>query len=542
MQIQPKKLLFGKQATTELLKGVEHLANAVSVTMGPSGLNVVIEEPGHVPVLTKDGVTVAKAVELPDRFQNLGCKLVKQAASGAAEIAGDGTTTSTVLAYHLFLNGLRAIEAGNNPVKVRQGIIAAADQTIKNLNAKAKPVSTNQEIIQVGTISANGEQEIGEYLAKAMDAVGRDGLITVEEAKGFRTSLQTVEGTRLNRGYISPYFINDQGRGAVKYDNPYILLANRKFSMMKEIVPLLEQVHQSGKPLLIIADEVEGEALNGIVVNNVNNVLKCAVIRAPEFGSGRVQSMEDLAFLLNTQVYTDATPNFASISLSDLGTCDKLQITKSETMLIGTPQTKDKVNEYCQKINNALAEPGLSDDEKGILYRRLNRLSGGVAILKVGGSTEAELRERKDRVEDALYATRAAVKSGVLPGGGTALLKCASDCGFSNDKDFLAGWNVFMDACSAPITQICKNAGQIPELVVQKVLADNEDSFDIGYDARNGKITNMVEAGIIDPALVVVSAVRHASSAADNLLSVACAMHNIEDEIVSNNFDPISGQ
>lgn len=538
MEITPKKILFGKDATNQLLAGVEHLANAVSVTMGPSGLNVVIEEPGCVPVLTKDGVTVAKAVELPDRFQNLGCKLVKQAASGAAEIAGDGTTTSTVLAYNLFLNGLRAIEAGNNPVKVRKGILDAADSVIKKLNQSAKPITTTEEIIQVGTISANGERSIGEFLAKAMDAVGRDGLITVEEAKGFKTSLQTVEGTRLDRGYISPYFINDQGRGAVKYDKPYILLANRKFSMLKEIVPLLEQIHQSGKPLLIIADEVEGEALNGIVVNNVNNVLKCAVIRAPEFGSGRVQSMEDLAFLLNTKVYTDADTNFAKLQLSDLGTCEKLQITKSETMLIGTPQSKDKVEEYCTKINTALSEPGLTDDEKGILYRRLNRLSGGVAILKVGGSTEAELRERKDRVEDALYATRAAVKSGILPGGGTALLKSVSQTD-KQDSSYRAGWQVMMDACSSPITQICKNAGQIPELIVQKV-SNDDGNFNLGYDAREGQMVDMVESGIIDPTLVVVSAVRHASSAADNLLSVACAMHNIEDEIVENSFKTIS--
>ena len=539
MEVSPKKILFGKDATNQLLAGVEHLANAVSVTMGPSGLNVVIEEPGRVPVLTKDGVTVAKAVELPDRFQNLGCKLVKQAAQGAAEIAGDGTTTSTVLAYNLFKGGLRAIESGNNPVKVRKGILDAADSVIKKLHQFTKPITTSEEIIQVGTISANGEKAIGKFLSQAMEAVGRDGVITVEEAKGFKTSLTTVEGTRLDRGYISPYFINDQSRGAVKYDKPYILLANRKFGSLKEIVPLLEQIHQSGKPLLIIADEVEGEALNGIVVNNVNNVLKCAVIRAPEFGSGRVQSMEDLAFLLNTKVYTDASQDFVKLQLSDLGTCEKLQITKTETMLIGTPQSKDKVGEYCSKISSALSEPGLTDDEKGILHRRLNRLSGGVAILKVGGSTEAELRERKDRVEDALYATRAAVKSGILPGGGTALLKSVSETD-NTDPSYRAGWQVMMNACQSPITQICKNAGQIPELIISKLLNHESSKFNIGYDAREGQIVDMVEAGIIDPTLVVVSAVRHASSAADNLLSVACAMHNIEDEIKSSEFEKIT--
>jgi len=530
-----KKLLFSSEARAELLKGVEQLTQAVAVTMGPGGHNVVIEQPGNlIPILTKDGVTVAKAVNLPDRMQNIGVQLVKEAAQGAAEIAGDGTTTSTVLAHGLFANGLKSINAGHNPVMVRKGMIDAAEQTISKLSSMAKPIESDEEIIQVGTISANGEKEIAEYLCKAMNAVGRDGVITVEEAKGFRTTLSTVEGTRLNRGYISPYFINDEARGCVKYSKPYVLLANRKFSTIKELLPILEKVHQAGKPLLIIADDVDGEALNAIVLNNVKSLLKCCVIRAPEFGSGRVSTMEDLAFLLGTKVITAADESLSQLELFELGKVDKLVVTKSETLLVGTPTKKQEVQNYCNKINAALEEPGLSHEEKTILSRRLVRLSGGVAILKVGGSTEAELRERKDRVEDALYATRAAVKSGILEGGGTALLR-ASRSIKTNEKnvDYIAGWNLFKEVCSLPLRQIVKNAGQVPELILERTI---ESKSNLGYDARNDKFVNLIKEGIIDPALVVISAVRHASSAANNLLSISCAMHEVESNLPEANF------
>ena len=528
----PKKLLFAEKARGELLKGVEQLARAVAVTLGPGGHNVVIEQPGNrIPILTKDGVTVAKAVNLPDRMQNIGVQLVKEAATNAAEIAGDGTTTATVIAHSLFVRGLRAINAGHNPVKVRKGISAATEATIKILGNKAKPIKTDEEIIQVGTISANGEREIAEYLCEAMKAVGRDGVITVEEAKGFRTSLNTVEGTRIDRGYISPYFINDEARGCVKYEKPYVLLANRRFSTIKELLPLLEKVHQAGKPLLIIADDVEGEALNAIVLNNVKGILKCCVIRAPEFGSGRVAAMEDLAFLLGTRVITVADESITKLELVKLGTVDKLIVTKGETLLVGTPVSKEAVQGYCDKINTALSEPGLSYEEKSILQRRLVRLSGGVAILKVGGSTEAELRERKDRVEDALYATRAAVRSGILEGGGTSLLRASREIQtLETDVDFLAGWNLFIEVSSIPLRQIAKNAGQIPELILERTLSSRDD---FGYDARNDKFCNLIEEGIIDPALVVISAVRHASSAANNLLSISCAMCSV-DEITTD--------
>jgi len=525
----PKKLLFKAEARAELLKGVKQLADAVSITMGPGGQTVVIDQGDHHwPILTKDGVTVAKHVNLPNRMQNLGAKLVKQAAQGAAEIAGDGTTTSTVLAYHLFAKGVKAINAGTNPVMLRKGILACAEGIIDELSKTAKQVKTDEEIIQVGTISANGESEIAELLCEAMNAVGRDGVITVEEAKGFKTSLITVEGTRLDRGYISPYFINDDARGCVRYEKPYILLANRRFSSIKELLPVLEKVHQSGKPLLIIADEVEGDALQGLVLNNQKGILKCCVIRAPEFGSGRVSTMEDLAFLLGTKVVTAADESISRLELSDLGACDRIVVTRSETLIVGAPTSKVEVTNYCGKISDALLEPGMTNDEKGILSRRLVRLSGGVAILKVGGSTEAELRERKDRVEDALYATRAAVRSGILAGGGTSLLRASRKVKTSvQDNDFLSGWNLMIDVASAPIYQIAKNAGKVPEVVIEKTL-DKDKRF--GYDAREDKFVDMIKSGIVDPALVVTSALRHAVSAADNLLSMGCAMHAVKED------------
>lgn len=535
----PKKLLFKAEARAELLKGVKQLADAVSITMGPGGQTVVIDQGDHHwPILTKDGVTVAKHVNLPNRMQNLGAKLVKQAAQGAAEIAGDGTTTSTVLAYRLFAKGVKAINAGTNPVMLRKGILACAEEIITELSKTAKPVKTDEEIIQVGTISANGESEIAELLCEAMNAVGRDGVITVEEAKGFKTSLTTVEGTRLDRGYISPYFINDDARGCVRYEKPYILLANRRFSSIKELLPILEKVHQAGKPLLIVADEVEGDALQGLVLNNQKGILKCCVIRAPEFGSGRVSTMEDLAFLLGTKVLTTADETISRLELSDLGACDRIVVTRSETLIVGAPTSKVDVANYCGKISDALLEPGLTNDEKGILNRRLVRLSGGVAILKVGGSTEAELRERKDRVEDALYATRAAVRSGILAGGGTSLLRASRKVKTSvQDNDFLSGWNLMIDVASAPIYQIAKNAGKVPEVVIEKTL---EKDKRYGYDARKDKFVDMLKSGIVDPALVVTSALRHAVSAADNLLSMGCAIHSVEESNTLQTFENLS--
>ena len=519
-----KEMLFEEDARSALLSGVKKLSDAVRVTMGPGGLNVVIENPGHVPILTKDGVTVAKAVNLKDRMENLGVQLVKEAAQGAAEIAGDGTTTATVLAYSLFNNGLRAINAGHNPVKLREGMRDASDYVIQRLVERGIPVSTNQEIVNIGTISANGEEEIGKFLCDAMEAVGRDGVITVENAKGFKTTLTKVKGTRVERGYLSPYFINDDARSQCKLEKPLVLLANRKISSIKEMLPLLESVHQRGKPLLIIADDVEGDALNGLVLNKVKEILSVCAIRAPEFGQGRIAAMEDLALLLGTKVVS-AADNIASLDADSLGTCEKITIGRNETLIVGAPVAEEDLEAKCSELRNFLDNP-TSEEESSVVLRRLARLSGGVAILKVGGSTEAELRERKDRVEDALYATRAAVKSGILDGGGCALLRSSRNIPLEGCEDYRSGVLLISKACEEPLFQISRNAGLVPDIVKAKTLDIPSPQ---GLDVRSGKWCNLLDAGVIDPTLVVVSALRNATSAADNLLSVACAMHSTED-------------
>jgi len=525
-----KDLVFNDEARTKLLGGVTKLADAVRVTMGPGGLNVVIEQGENLlPVLTKDGVTVAKAVNLKDKIENIGVQLVKEAASGAAEIAGDGTTTATVLAHSIFDLGLRSVNSGYNPVKLRKGIKAAAQDVVEIIKKQSFPVSSNEDIISVGTISANGEREIGELLCQAMDAVGLDGVITVEEAKGFKTSLTQVEGTRIDRGYLSPYFINDEARNVCKLDKPLVLLTNKKISSLKEILGLLEKIHASQRSLLIIADDVDGDALNGLVLNSAKGILKNCCIRAPEFGVARINAMEDLAFLLGTEVISAADEtSLNTIDTSFLGTCEKIVISRNETLIVGTKVSKKDIKKRCDNIRESLIVPGLSENDTATIRRRLARLSSGVAILRVGGATEAELRERKDRVEDALHATRVAAMSGISLGGGTSLLRAANELQTdSQDLSFMAGYNLCLKACQAPLRQIVTNSGGVPELIIGKLLEmDNK----LGYDARNQKFVDLLESGIIDPTLVIVSSLEHAVSAADNLLSVSCAMYNVSDD------------
>ena len=525
---EAKKLLFYEDARSVLLEGVTQLAEAVRVTMGPSGLNVVIEQPGKVPILTKDGVTVAKAVNLPDRMQNLGVQLVKEAAQGAADIAGDGTTTATVLAHEIFASGLRAINAGHNSVKLREGIKWGTKEILQNIESMSIPVSTDEEIIQVGTISANGEKEIGTYLCKAMQAVGRDGIITVEEAKGYNTSLERLEGTRLQRGYISPYFINDPNRNTCVLNNPSILLANRKFSSMKDLMSVLEDAHRQNKELLIIADDVDGEALNGLVINSTKGLLKVCVIRAPEFGQNRLSALKDLGILLGCGVAMAGDNEIKHKKMSDLGSAKKIIVSKNETIIYGPKGTIEEIDSRIEDLRETLDNPILSLDENAAIRRRLARLAGGIAVIRVGGSTEAELRERKDRVEDALYATRAAVNSGILPGGGVALVRAAKNVKVSEkNHDFVLGVNIVKNACMEPLKQIARNAGKVPEIILEKI--SNKKQTDFGYNARTDKFENMKECGVIDPTLVVSSALTHAASSADNLLSIACAMHGTEE-------------
>ena len=519
-----KKLMFHDEARSILLDGVNKLADAVSVTMGPGGLNVVIQRENAVPILTKDGVTVARAINLPDEMENLGVQLVKEAAQGAADIAGDGTTTSTVLAREIFSLGLRAMAAGNSSVDIRDGLRLAAEEAISLINARSIPIQTDEQIKQVGTISANGEEDIGTYLANAMASVGRDGIIAVEEAKGFKTSLEKVSGTRIDRGFVSPYFINNAAKSHCVLNNPRILLANRKISSMRELLPILEAAHERQKSLLIIADEVEGEALNGLVVNASNGTIKVCVIRPPEFGQNRLGAMEDLAVLLGTKVYR-SSDDLAAISFEALGTAKKITIKKTETVILEPAGNEEEITKQKDSIREELANPGLDRSIVDALNRRLSRLADGIAIIRVGGATEAELRERKDRVEDALHATRAAANRGILPGGGTALLKISQQLEFPEDDRLHAGYRIIQLACRKPLTQIVSNAGKVPEVVIEKVLAS--DCFDFGYNAREDEFGDLKKMGVIDPTLVLVSALRHSVSAADNLLSVACAMHEI---------------
>ncbi len=512
-------LYFEEDSTKSLLSGVSKLARAVRTTMGPGGNNVLIEQENSRPILTKDGVTVAKAINLPDPLENLGAQLVKEAASGAADIAGDGTTTATVLTYKMFKHGIKMINSGIDGVKLRHSLQHWSEALEKQLIDASTPVKNNKQVLQVGTLSANGEQEIGQFIVDAMETVGRDGIIAVEDAKGFKSYLEKVKGTRIDRGYISPYFVNDQSKNAAVLDNPVVLLVSGRISNLNDLLSVLEKVHQERKPLLIVADELEGEALNALVVNNVKELLKCCAIRAPEFGSGRTAAMSDLAILLGTQVYSTSTTDITKIQLSDLGTAKKITVGRNETIIQDPAGSDEQLNNRLEEIRTLQSTPGLELDERKLCQRRLSRLAGGIAIIRVGGSTEAELRERRDRIDDALHATKAAVNGGYLPGGGTALLKCLQKLKTKNPDP---GLELLKAACEEPIKQIAKNCGQVPELVSAKVLETKK--FSHGYNARADEYCDLIEAGVLDPTLVVTSALRHATSAAVNLLSISCSI------------------
>ncbi len=516
---QRVNLTFKKDSTDGLLSGVKKLADAVRTTMGPGGSNVLIETDGR-PILTKDGVTVAKSINLVDRLENLGAQLVKEAASGAADIAGDGTTTATVLTYELYRHGVQMISSGVNPVELRKSLLKWSDRLEEVLLDFSTPVQTDNEILHVGTVSANGEKNIGEFIVSAMNEVGRDGVISVEEAKGFKSYLETVPGTRINRGYVSPYFVNDQSRNASILNDPFVLLISGKVSNLGDLLAVLEKVHQSGKPLLLVADDVEGEALNALVLNNVKNLLKCCVIKSPEFGAGRTLSMSDLAITLGTKVFTNTSTDITKIQLADLGKAKKITVGRNETIIQGPAGREEDVQTRVQEVRSRAATIGLEKDERDLCKRRLARLAGGIAIIRVGGSTEAELRERKDRIDDALCATKAAVAGGFLPGGGTALVKCLNTLQPSRIED--PGYELLRRACQEPLFQLARNSGQVPELVLSKVLEC--ENFKEGYDARQNEYVDLVKEGIIDPTLVVTSALRHATSAALNLLSISCSV------------------
>lgn len=535
-----KELLFGAAAREKILEGVDTLANAVRVTMGPRGQNVVIERPQRSPHLTKDGVTVAKAVNLKGKFQNLGVQMIKEAAARTAEVAGDGTTTATVLSQALYSEGLKMIAAGYSATELQRGIKIGTDLVIDSLKASAVEVTSDEEIIQVGTISANGDSEVATLLCKAMNEVGRDGTIAVEEAKGFDTTLDVVEGMELDRGYMSPYFINDQSKMAAVLDSPFVLIINKKLNTLKDLLPVLEQVHQSSRPLLIIADDIEGDAMQGLVVNCLKGSLSVCAIRAPEFGSARVSALNDLGVTLGCDILSAASTDddLKNLTVDDLGTCKKIIVTKSSTTFIDASGDEANISNRVSEIRGILDDPTISEQEAQVLSRRLRRLVGGVAVLRVGAATEVALREKKDRVEDALCATQAAVEEGILPGGGVALVRASKildKVKVSNEVDGVAvGVDVVRRACSYPLMQIVNNAGGSPEVVFEKVarLKGNK-----GFNAYTLEFVDMIDSGIIDPLKVVRSALENASSVACSLLSVGCAM--VEDGEAIEDFSVI---
>ena len=519
-------LIFDERARGELLRGVNVLADAVKITMGPRGQNVVIEQPGGPPHLTKDGVTVAKAINLRDRFADLGVQMIKEAASRTAEVAGDGTTTATVLAQAIFGEGLRMIAAGYDSTEIRKGIEEATTIVIDNLKEMSLDVSSDEEIIQVGTISSNGDREIGELICKAMGEVGRDGVIAVEEAKGFKTTLDVVEGLEIDRGFVSPYFVTNPEKMTAVLENPSIFLTNQKISSMKDILPLLEKIHETSRSLLIVAGDIEGDALQGLVVNRLKGTLEVCAIRAPEFGEARTYALDDLGIVLGCQAHASVSvDDLRGMSLSDLGSCRRVIVGKNSTVFVDSAGEAEEIEKRVESIRTLLDDPTLLGPDRETTQRRFFRMAGGVAVLRVGGATEIELKERRDRVEDALHATQAAVEEGLLPGGGIALVRASSSLSKlrpgSSVDGFRVGIDVVKRACSAPLRQIIGNSGAPPEVVLERV---SRMKGVRGYNAASQQYVDMMDTGIIDPLKVVRSALENAASSACSLLSVGCAI------------------
>jgi chaperonin GroEL len=513
-----KVVLFGSDARDRMLQGVDILANAVKVTLGPKGRNVVIEKSFGAPRTTKDGVTVAKEIELEDKFQNMGAQMLREVASKTNDTAGDGTTTATVLAQAIVREGMKAVSSGRNPMDLKRGIDKAVGEVVGALKASAKKVSGNSEIEQVGTISANGEVEIGKMIAEAMSKVGNEGVITVEEAKSLESELDVVEGMQFDRGYLSPYFITNADKMEVALDDPLILIHEKKLSSLQPMLPVLEAVVQSGRPLLIVAEDVEGEALATLVVNKLRGGLKVAAVKAPGFGDRRKAMLEDLAILTGGQVISeDLGIKLETVTIDMLGRAKKVQITKENTTVVDGAGEKTDIEARIGQIKRQVEET-TSDYDREKLQERLAKLAGGVAVIKVGGATEVEVKERKDRVDDALNATRAAVEEGIVAGGGCALLRASraiSVKGINDDEE--AGINIVRKALQAPVRQIVENAGVEGSIVVSKILENASVSF--GFNAQTEEYVDMIEAGIIDPVKVVRTALQDAASVAALLIT-----------------------
>jgi len=514
-----KEVKFAQDARERMLHGVDILANAVKVTLGPKGRNVVLEKSFGAPRITKDGVTVAKEIELEDKFENMGAQMVREVASKTSDSAGDGTTTATLLAHAIVREGAKSVAAGSNPMDLKRGIDLAVGAVVNELKAKAKKVTSNEEIAQVGTISANGDSEIGRFIAEAMQKVGNDGVITVEEAKALDTELEVVEGMQFDRGYISPYFITDADKMRVEIENPYILINEKKLSNLQTILPLLEAVVQSGKPLLVIAEDVEGEALATLAVNKLRGGLKVAAVKAPGFGDRRKAMLQDIAVLTGGLVISeDLGIKLENVTLDMLGHAKKVVITKDDTTIVDGAGKKADIEARVAQIKQQI-EDTTSDYDREKLQERLAKLSGGVAVIKVGGATEVEVKEKKDRVDDALNATRAAVEEGILPGGGVALIRSQKviDQVKTANEDQKVGVNIVRRAVQAPARQIAENSGEDGAVVVGKIV--DKDVYAFGFNAATGEYGNLVKQGVIDPAKVVRTALQDAASVAGLLIT-----------------------
>ena len=514
-----KELKFGTAARNKMLEGIDTLANTVKVTLGPKGRNVIIDKSFGSPRITKDGVTVAKEIELEDKFENMGAQMVREVASKTNDEAGDGTTTATVLAQAIVREGCKAVAAGMNPMDLKRGVDTAVTAVIAELRKKAKKVSSDEEVSQIGTISANGDIDVGEMISDAMQKVGKEGVITVEEAKSLATELEVVEGMQFDRGYISPYFVTNAEKMVVNLEDPYILLHEKKVSGLQSMLPLLEAVVQSSRPLLILAEDVEGEALATLVVNKLRGGLKIAAVKAPGFGDRRKAMLEDIAILTGGQVVSeDLGIKLENVTLDMLGTAKKVTITKEETTIVNGAGKKADIQGRCNQIR-AQVEETSSDYDREKLQERLAKLAGGVAIIRVGGATETEVKEKRDRVEDAMNATRAAVEEGIVPGGGTALLRASRvlDGLKPDNDDQRVGIEIIRKALQAPVRQIAENAGVEGSIVVGKLLEGKSQTF--GYNAQTGIFEDLVKAGIIDPTKVVRIALQDAASVAGLLIT-----------------------
>ncbi|WP_166627086.1 chaperonin GroEL [Jeotgalicoccus sp. S0W5] len=533
-----KELKFSEGARQSMLAGVDKLANAVKVTMGPKGRNVVLDKPYAAPLITNDGVTIAKEIELEDRYENMGAKLVAEVANQTNEIAGDGTTTATVLAHAMIQEGLKNVTSGANPVGIRTGIGRAVDRAVEALQEISKPVQDKESISQVGSISAD-DPEIGEYISEAMEKVGNDGVITIEESRGFKTELEVVEGMQFDRGYLSPYMVTDSEKMLAELDNPYILITDKKISNIQDLVPLLEQIVQSSRPILIIADDVDGDAMTNLVLNKIRGTFNVIAVKAPGFGDRRKAMLEDIAVLTGGQVITDELGlELKDATLDLLGSASKVHVTKDDTTIVEGSGDKNVIDGRVGQIKAQIEETTSSFDKEK-LQERLAKLAGGVAVIKVGAATETEMKERKLRIEDALNSTRAAVEEGIVAGGGTALAGVHSKVAeLEAEGDEQTGINIVLKALEAPLRQIVENAGLEGSVIVQQ-LKNQEPG--VGYNAKTNEWVNMVETGIVDPTKVTRSALQNAGSVAAMFLTTEAVVADIPEENSSGDMSGMGG-